>query len=524
MVPARAFNDAVPTEARIPLSRGDSAARPAFTGERYVPGLGGPRIAQEHVHRYAFARRFVGGRRVLDLGCGIGYGAELLSPPARAVVSLDRDAATIASARTLHSGAVGVFLIADACRLPIASASFDAVVAFELIEHVSAQPALVAEIRRVLRPDGLLLISSPDTLVYAGKLGERNPFHTHEMTTEQLRALVAPHFAHAILYKQRVVASSVLLADPAAAPNGPEDAEVLVARLDVDPPALVLNPGEVDFVYNVLVCGPREALADAPGTSVLADLPAVSWHEFHGVSAASGTPPDEAASQPILRRVDYREVWQSLSTTEDMAKLNVLGCSDEHEFGRTAQLTKQALLDTVGVNRDDTVLEIGAGVGRVGEVLAPLCREWIGADVSENMLGHIARRIGYLPNVRTVLLSGFDLAPIASETVDLVYCTVVFMHLTEWERFGYIREGLRVLRPGGRMLVDSFNLLSEPGWALFERMTLYHPADRPPQISTVSTPQEIETYFRRAGFAEVCQRAADMWTITYGRKPAAVPA
>jgi ubiquinone/menaquinone biosynthesis C-methylase UbiE len=518
---ARAFNEAVPAEARIPLRRADCTARPAFTGERFVPGLGGTRIAHEHLHRYAFARRLLAGRRVLDLGCGLGYGAELWHRCARDVVSLDHDAETIANARAMRTHALGPFLIADACRLPLASASFDAVVAFELIEHVSEQQELIAEIRRVLRPTGLLLLSSPDTLVYSGKLGERNPFHIREMTTDELRALVAPHFAHAVVYKQRAVASSVLVADPAAAP---EAAEVLVARLDADPPALVLNPSDADFVYNVLVCGPRDALEQAPGVSVLADVAEASWHEFQSAYDPGGASSAAPAPPPSLRRAEYKEVWQSLSTSEEMAKLNALGCTDESEFGRTAQLTSRMLLDTVGVNPGDTVLEIGAGVGRVGEVLAPLCREWIGADVSENMLRHIGQRIGHLPNIRTVLLSGYDLAPIPSESVDLVYCTVVFMHLTEWERYGYIREGLRVLRAGGRMLADSFNLLSEQGWALFERMTLYHPADRPPQISAASTPQEIETYFHRAGFVEVRQRTADMWIVTYGRKPAAAPA
>jgi ubiquinone/menaquinone biosynthesis C-methylase UbiE len=210
-----------------------------------------------------------------------------------------------------------------------------------------------------------------------------------------------------------------------------------------------------------------------------------------------------------------------LSTTEVRAKLNTVGATDENEIARGAQETKRILIETVGVNPTDTVLEIGAGIGRVGDVIAPLCREWIGADVSENMLRHVRHRIGHLPNVRTVLLNGYDLSPIPSESVDLVYCTIVFMHLTEWERFGYIREGIRVLRPGGRMMVDSFNLLSDPGWALFERMRVYHPTKRPPQISTASTPQEIGTYFARAGFAAVQQRARMEWLTTYGRKPSA---
>src|SRR4029450_12344424 len=99
-------------EGRIPLRRADTAERPSFTGERFVPGLGGTRLAYEHLHRYAFARQFVSGRRVLDLGCGLGYGAELLAPSAHEVVSLDRDHETIRQARETRTHALGPFVVA----------------------------------------------------------------------------------------------------------------------------------------------------------------------------------------------------------------------------------------------------------------------------------------------------------------------------------------------------------------------------------------------------------------------------
>jgi ubiquinone/menaquinone biosynthesis C-methylase UbiE len=137
------------------------------------------------------------------------------------------------------------------------------------------------------------------------------------------------------------------------------------------------------------------------------------------------------------------------------------------------------------------------------------------------MLAHLRRRLSGFSNVRTVALDGFSLDPIPSASVDLVYCTVVFMHLDEWERYGYIREGLRVLKPGGRMFVDNINLLSDEGWAVFLRhKEQFHPRARPPSISKTSTPQELDTYFRRAGFANVRQKEAGVWIITYGIKPA----
>lgn len=220
-------------------------------------------------------------------------------------------------------------------------------------------------------------------------------------------------------------------------------------------------------------------------------------------------------------RAGYRGSWEAMSKTEAQAKLAISGSTEESSYRETGRQTAEQIQESVGIRADDVVLEIGAGVGRVGAVVAPLCREWIGADVSENMLRHLRRRLKGLGNVRTVALSGYDLAPILSESIDLVYATVVFMHLDEWERYGYVAEGMRVLRPGGRMYVDNFNLLSDEGWAVFERHRQISPLNRPPHISRASTPQELETYFRRAGFENIRQKQDGLWIATFGHKPKA---
>jgi SAM-dependent methyltransferase len=220
-----------------------------------------------------------------------------------------------------------------------------------------------------------------------------------------------------------------------------------------------------------------------------------------------------------LPRAQYKAVWDRQSATEDAAKVAVAGYTDEAEFGRTAAATADMLDRCVGVRPTDRVLEIGAGVGRVGAVLAPRCAEWVGADVSPRMVGYIRSRLAALPNARAVEVSGYDLAPLPDASFDLVYCTVVFMHLDEWDRYNYVVEGLRVLRPGGRMLVDNFNLLSEEGWALFEQLRRLPPAARPAHISKSSTPQELAEYFRRAGFTGIGGEERGMWATAWGRKP-----
>src|SRR6476661_3321910 len=105
-----------------------------FTGERYVPGTTGE-IAHEHWHRYAFARRFVAGRRVADVACGEGYGSALLARAATDVVGVDIDPRTVAHATAEYRGTPNVrYVTGSATALPLASGSVDAVVSFETIE------------------------------------------------------------------------------------------------------------------------------------------------------------------------------------------------------------------------------------------------------------------------------------------------------------------------------------------------------------------------------------------------------
>lgn len=176
-----------------------------FTGERFVPGIAGE-IAHEHWHRYAFARRYATGKRVLDAACGEGYGSALLSGQALAVTGIDIDAPAIAHARTSYPALSNVrFEEGSAAALPLPDASVDLVVSFETIEHLprEEQPRMLAEFARVLTDDGVLILSAPNPVEYSAARSYRNPFHQHEPDRAELDALLAGAFPARRWFRQR---------------------------------------------------------------------------------------------------------------------------------------------------------------------------------------------------------------------------------------------------------------------------------------------------------------------------------
>ncbi len=125
-----------------------------FTGERAIPGQTDPDLMNEHWARYAFAEDLVGSKRVLDAGCGVGYGAARLAEVAAEVVALDQAKDPLAAGGKEYSHPRLRFVQGDCTRFPFADGSLDAVVAVEVIEHLGQWKALVEESRRVLTPAG----------------------------------------------------------------------------------------------------------------------------------------------------------------------------------------------------------------------------------------------------------------------------------------------------------------------------------------------------------------------------------
>jgi SAM-dependent methyltransferase len=188
-----------------------------FTGERFVPGARGE-IWIEHWHRYHFAARWCAGKHVLDVACGEGYGTALLARHAARVTGVDISPEAIAHARGAYAALANAeFAEASCTALPLADASIDVAVSFETIEHIGAQAEFIAELARVLKPDGVLVLSCPNKLEYSDKRGFANEFHVRELYRDELGALVTARLPEIAWYGQRPSFFSVIAPEAAHA-------------------------------------------------------------------------------------------------------------------------------------------------------------------------------------------------------------------------------------------------------------------------------------------------------------------
>jgi len=147
-------------------------------------------VYAEHLTRYRAAEPFVKGKVVLDIASGSGYGTNLLSQGAKRVIGVDVDTAAVEYAKE-NFGAKNIeFKHGDATNIPLEDNAVDVVVTFETIEHVKDFKAFLREIDRVLKPDGVLLMSTPNDLEFA----EGNHFHVHEFQYDELIGAIRPHF------------------------------------------------------------------------------------------------------------------------------------------------------------------------------------------------------------------------------------------------------------------------------------------------------------------------------------------
>ncbi|MBW4553632.1 MAG: methyltransferase domain-containing protein [Aphanocapsa sp. GSE-SYN-MK-11-07L] len=181
-----------------------------FTGERYIPSEKGI-IRYEHLHRYLAALEFVKDKTVMDIACGEGYGSSILSEYAQSVLGVDINRECIDHAKKRYENSKLEFLVASCEKIPINAQSIDVVISFETIEHHDKHEAMIEELKRVLKPDGLIIISSPNRLVYSDQPNNHNPFHVKELYFDEFRNLLNKNFENLYFFGQKIVANSLIM-------------------------------------------------------------------------------------------------------------------------------------------------------------------------------------------------------------------------------------------------------------------------------------------------------------------------
>jgi SAM-dependent methyltransferase len=218
-----------------------------FTGERVIPGEVDVDLWNEHYSRYLFAARLCRNKRVVEIGCGTGYGSAEIANTAQSVTAIDVAPDAVAYAATHYDRPNLRFLCASGTNLPLAEDSADLILAFEIIEHLDDWMALLSEAQRVLNPFGQFVVSTPNKEFYAESRRNSgpNPYHVHEFGFEEFRQELRARFPHVSLFVQNHAAGIVF--QPVETATGAQ------VRLD----STAAEPGKSNFFVAVCASTPQ---------------------------------------------------------------------------------------------------------------------------------------------------------------------------------------------------------------------------------------------------------------------------
>jgi len=197
----------------------------------------------EHLHRYGIASKFINGKIVLDIASGEGYGTNILSKYAAKVYGVDIDVTTINNAKKKYQVDNIEFLIGSSDAIPLESSTIDVIVSFETLEHHDKHHEMMKEIKRVLKPSGILIMSTPEKKNYSELTNFINPFHIKELYFSEFKELVQCYFAYTEFLFQTFFRGSLII--PQAA-----DQSFEIFEGDYDS---IHQLSDFPYMYNIVV-------------------------------------------------------------------------------------------------------------------------------------------------------------------------------------------------------------------------------------------------------------------------------
>jgi ubiquinone/menaquinone biosynthesis C-methylase UbiE len=219
----------------------------------------------------------------------------------------------------------------------------------------------------------------------------------------------------------------------------------------------------------------------------------------------------------------YKTFWDDKASTKQGALLAVDGSANEDVLHLTGTYSARQVTTALALDPSDRVLELGCGVGRIGHLLAPKVAHWEGADISANMLKVAKERLAEHRNVGFTELVRTSLAPLADASMDKAYCVAVFIHMDKEDFYLYLEELARVVKPGGLIYFDTWNLASRVGWRRFAlEAAQYRGADlgtrKDVARNQFSTPDEVRAFLEHAGFETLLMLADSPWVQAVARR------
>jgi GT2 family glycosyltransferase/SAM-dependent methyltransferase/glycosyltransferase involved in cell wall biosynthesis len=356
-----------------------------WTGERYVPNAGDEQLWYEHAHRYAVAATLVADRVVVDVGSGEGYGPAWLARRARHVLGIDIAADAVAHASRAYGTPTLRFAVGDARRLPVGDGAAEVVTCFETIEHVSEPESVLDELRRIVAPGGVVVLSTPDRHATHASGSPPNPFHLHELTAAELAHELRARFRTCLLLGQRVTSVSMLWPLLDAIDDGPSGGEGLadVTVIGACEPTVDEQSRAPQPSYLVALCTDAPALSHTSHGSVLVDPADALLVDLRGQLIRARTQLDEwerelGARADALAAAD--ELADNLRTTVRRRDRTIKELRSELEAGSAAWRVAEVMARRLQAEVDELVDDLAAAHSAVESSKRALA-------INENSLG-----------------------------------------------------------------------------------------------------------------------------------------
>lgn len=311
----------------------DLAGKQDGVPERFTPTeMRGQLIEAEHFARYRWAMTVASGKRVLDAGCGTAYGSAMLAGgDAMEVVGVDLATNVLESVRPEMPERVRLD-VGDLRDLPYDDSSFNLVVCFEVIEHIDDFTSVLDQLTRVLAPDGMLLISSPNRGIYPSG----NPHHLHEFRPPELAAELGDRLRDVQLFRQQAYIGSAILSN---------DQYVASSERPLDElPVYKLAHGALDQELYTLAAASDSALPEMPSLALLTSH--LSLNEWTKIA-------EDQEHRLHAQRVYIRDLESQIA---DRAQLQVLLTEAEQNITDINALESRA----TELKRENELLKLSA--------------------------------------------------------------------------------------------------------------------------------------------------------------------